>query len=49
LSAPEIKSEIAHTTSNSNIEQGNQTKRIVIYDDNKISNQQDDQSMIDDE
>jgi hypothetical protein len=43
LSAPEIKSEVVNTTTNSNVEQS----RIVIYDDLKASNKQNDQSMID--
>jgi len=47
LSAPEIKSEIVNTKINSNIEQSNNTKRTVIYDDIKTSNKEDDQSMID--
>jgi len=51
LSAPEIKSEIVNTTINSTVEQSNNTTvpttRTVIYDEMKISNKQDDQSMID--
>jgi len=52
LSAPEIKSEIVNKTINSTVEQSNNptvptTTRTVIYDDIKVSNKQDDQSMID--
>jgi pinin len=50
LSAPEIKSEIVNTTTtNSTVEQSNNPTRTVIYDASKTSNQQDDQSMIDEE
>jgi hypothetical protein len=52
LSAPEIKSEIVNKKINSTVEQSNNptvptTTRTVIYDDIKVSNKQDDQSMID--
>lgn len=57
LSAPEMKSEIGNTTINSTFEQSNnnntntsvptKSTRTVIYDEIKASNQQDDQSMID--
>ncbi|CAF2817445.1 unnamed protein product [Rotaria sp. Silwood2] len=58
LSAPEVKSEIVNTTTNSIVEQSNnnnnnnssvptKTTRTVIYDEITITNQQDDQSIID--